>query len=205
MVDGRAQHRPRVDRGDGCVGAQCQRHPGGGGGGERVEGEGTLGSEALRVQAVGPTPQGVERGLDAGDHTPLREPRRVVTGQHLGVFESVPGLRDRGTAQFVGDDGERVDRGPDGGVADDVESGLDSGDGAGAHVCGDLVDSQVALAGPAGQIGIGFAEPRRVGAEGSVDEQVAAQRVGAGGVQQLPGLVGVSDRLTPVAADLDTV
>ncbi|CAG6911625.1 hypothetical protein PICSAR104_03149 [Mycobacterium avium subsp. paratuberculosis] len=69
----------------------------------------------------------------------------------------------------------------------------------------DGVGVQVAGPGAVGRVGVRLAQPGGAGPERPVDEQVAGQPPGAGGLDQRPRVGGGAHRLTPVADDLRTV
>ncbi|CAM5436947.1 hypothetical protein TPAU25S_01622 [Tsukamurella paurometabola] len=83
-------------------------------------------------------------------------------------------------------------------VADRVESGLDTGFGAGGDVVRDGLVVEIRDAAGIG-IGVRFVQQCGVAAEGSVDEQVAGESVGTGPGQDLAGVIGIAGGLTPVS------
>ncbi len=116
-------------------------------------------AETLRIHAVVTAPQRVEIGLHAGEDAPCAEPARLVVGDHLEVFESMPAARHRRCPEVVDDSLERGHDGGGRGVADDVESRGDACFGAGVQVSRDRVGVEVGVAAAVGRVGIRLVQP----------------------------------------------
>ena len=151
------------------------------------------------------TPQRIEIGLHAGEHTPRAEAVRLLLGHHFEVLEAVSATGDRGCAELRDDALERVDHGADSRVADHMESCGDPRLGAGAQVRRNRVGIEIRIAATVRGVAVGPAQPRGAGAERAVDEQVTGQPTCAGASDQFSRLDGAAHRFTPVADDLHAV
>ncbi len=90
-----------------------------------------------------------------------RHPRDGLVVGHLHVLEPVPAGPDGGAAQLVDDRADRVEHLAHGGVADDVEAGLDAGGRAGPHVVDQLADVEAQRARGLGPVDVGACSARR--------------------------------------------
>ena len=118
------------------------------------------------------------------------------------MFEAVTQRGDLGATQFVGHLPERGSCRRDGTVTDGVESGLDTREGAGTDVCGDRVDVEVGIARRIRLVCIGFEQPRGMRTERAVDEEIPAESVCSGFVEERASILFAVYTLTPVAPNL---
>ncbi len=164
-----------------------------------VHGARPVGAEAALVHPAGPAPQPVEHGLHARGDAELGEHRDVPVGEHLGVLESVRPATHRCDAESLRGFAEAVDNGVAGGVADDMEAGLEARVGGGDDMLGHLRSLEVPGAQRVGRIRVGLAQAGGPGSDGAVGEQVAGHPDGA----QLLGACdpAVGGQLAPVARD----
>ena len=145
---------------------------------EVVERAPTFGPQTLFVELTRAAPQCVEHRLHAGDHSALGQRGGLGGGDHLGVFDTVAQPRQGRSPELGGHIGHGLHEHIHRPVSDDVEAGLDAGLGAGAQMSGHGLG--VEIADTAGvDIDVRIAEQRRVRPDRAIDEQIAAERVGA--------------------------
>jgi hypothetical protein len=127
VTDSSANRLPGSERGDGCIGAEGERHSDGLHRGKRVEGASPLASEPVGVHAVVATPPLVEHGLNAGHDSESSEHLHRGGIDHLDVFQSMMRRRHDVLTDQVSRFDETRDHQIHRSITDDVVAGLNAG------------------------------------------------------------------------------
>src|ERR671919_734128 len=171
------QHR--IERGDRRVGARPDLQPSGHRRAERVHGGGPALAQPSLVHAAGVPPRRVERRLDRDRQAQRAGPFDLLVRRHLEVLQAVPAGPEVPTlpgAQRAVHALPHPEGLLDGGVADHVEAGLETGQvGVVEELC-QLVVLIRERPGPF-RVGVRPRQRRGVGPDGAVQEQVAADAV----------------------------
>ncbi len=207
--EGGAHGLPGVERGDGGVGAERERHARPGEVGERRQGRRAAGPEPGGVHAVAAAPRGVERGLHRQRH-PVQQQRGQRGRVHeQGVLEPVVARAQQARAVLGGGELQPAHHLVHGPVSDDVEPALRPRGRAGGEVRGDVLGGEEEPARGLGAARRGEQVAVRVAQRGGAraDRPVGAQVAGDAGEERqlgehLPGVVRRRAQLAPVGDDV---